>query len=379
MRPRPPAGRLQVKRFRRNGPRFGALTGGRRGRKPSRRRHPWRRSTSWPLTALSPSPSPTPRQRHAHDHGKALRRAGRGRAGRGVRRHRHQPALRLARDVPARHQHGADARARAGRAVDAVLGGDAHRHHQVRHPDHARRQQGRRRRAGAGDAGHPRAERQGPHDPARHHPAGRDRAGAVLRRRHHHAGHLGDERRRGPVGGGAGLRRPSSCRWRWSSWSALFLLQARGTADVGRLFGPVMLRVVRRAGRARRLADRQEPGRAAGDQSALRHRPDRRPGARHLLGLRLDRAGRHRRRGALRRHGPFRPQADPHRLARPRHAGPAAQLLRPGRADHRRSRRIVRQVFFELVPKDYIIGAGGARRPWPPSSPRRPSSPACSR
>ena len=34
---------------------------------------------------------------------------------------------------------------------------------------------------------------------------GGDRTGAVLRRRHHHAGHDGDERRRGPRGG----RRPA--------------------------------------------------------------------------------------------------------------------------------------------------------------------------
>ena len=223
------------------------------------------------MASDSTSPStrhPTPRHPSPRQQGE--RRPDRGRAGRGVRRHRHQPALRAARDVPARHQPGADARACAGRAVDAVLGGDAHRHHQIRHPDHARRQQGRRRRAGAGDARHPRPERQGPQASARAITAARrDRPGAVLRRRHHHAGHLGDERRRGPVGRGAGPRALSSCRWRWSSWSALFLLQARGTADVGRLFGPGHAGLVPRAGRAGRLADRQEPGGAAGDQSAL--------------------------------------------------------------------------------------------------------------
>ena len=113
---------------------------------------------------------------------------------------------------------------------------------------------------------------------------------------------------------------------------ALFLLQARGTADVGRLFGPVMLLwfVVLGVLGAWQIA--KQPGGAAGHQPDLRLSPHRRPGARHLLGLRLDRAGGHRRRGALRRHGPFRPQADPHRLARPGHARPAAQLFRPGRA-----------------------------------------------
>ena len=263
-------------------------------------------------------------------------RTGRGRAGRGVRRHRHQPALCLARDVPARHQPGADARARAGRAIGAVLGGDAHRHHQVRHPDHARRQQGRGRRARPGDAGHPWAERREPPDPPGHHAAGRGRAGAVLRRRHHHAGDHGHERRRGPVRRGPGLHA---------------LRPAAGARDPGRAVPAAGARhrrcrptvraghaaVVHRAGRAGPLADRQASRRAPRHQPDPRLSPHRRPGARHLLGLRLHRPGGHRRRGALRRHGPFRPQADPHGLAQPRHAGPAAQLLRPGRDDHRRS------------------------------------------
>ncbi len=42
--------------------------------------------------------------------------------------------------------------------------------------------------------------------------------------------------------------------------------------------------------------------------------------------------GRHRRRGALRRHGALRQAADPPRLVRAGAAGAAAQLLRPGRA-----------------------------------------------
>ena len=45
--------------------------------------------------------------------------------------------------------------------------------------------------------------------------------------------------------------------------------------------------------------------------------------------------GRHGRRGALRRPRPFRPQADPVRLAWPGAAGAADQLFRPGRAGSR--------------------------------------------
>ena len=47
---------------------------------------------------------------------------------------------------------------------------------------------------------------------------------------------------------------------------------------------------------------------------------------------------RDRRRGALRRHGPFRPPADPVGLARPRPAGAGAELSRTGRAAARPSR-----------------------------------------
>ena len=42
--------------------------------------------------------------------------------------------------------------------------------------------------------------------------------------------------------------------------------------------------------------------------------------------------GRHRRRGALRRHGPLRQAADSRRVVRAGAAGAAAELLRPGRA-----------------------------------------------
>ena len=49
------------------------------------------------------------------------------------------------------------------------------------------------------------------------------------------------------------LRALGSCRSRWSSWSACFCMQSRGTEKIGKLFGPVMVVwfiVHRRAGRA---------------------------------------------------------------------------------------------------------------------------------
>ncbi len=146
------------------------------------------------------------------------------------------------------------------------------------------------------------------------------------------------------------------------------MLQSRGTADVGRLFGPVMLRVVRGAGRAGRLADRQEPVGAAGDQSAPRRLP-RWP-------IRASASSGRSARSCWPSPAPKRSTptwaisaARPIRTAWLwlRHAGPAAQLFRPGRADHRQDPTVVRQVFFELVPQDYIIGLVVARRPSPPS------------
>ena len=74
------------------------------------------------------------------------------------------------------------------------------------------------------------------------------------------------------------------------------------------------------------------------------------PAGRRLHRARRGRAVRHRRRGALRRHGPLRQAADPPRLVRRRHAGAGAQLLRPGRDAARRIPRRSRNPFFEMAP-----------------------------
>ena len=64
---------------------------------------------------------------------------------------------------------------------------------------------------------------------------------------------------------------------------------------------------------------------------------------------RLGRPLRHRLRGALRRHGPLRPHADPHRVDRGRVPRPAPQLLRPGRAVPRAGREASSNPFYDLV------------------------------
>ena len=98
------------------------------------------------------------------------------------------------------------------------------------------------------------------------------RRGAALRRRRDHAGHLGAGRRRGPRGGDARAAATASCR----SPSglilvALFMVQRRGTARVGAVFGPIMLRLVRHhRGARRRARSLRHPERAGGAQSLVR-------------------------------------------------------------------------------------------------------------
>ncbi len=87
--------------------------------------------------------------------------------------------------------------------------------------------------------------------------------------------------------------------------------------------------------------------------------------ARRAPGLRGDRrrlSGGDRRRGLLRRHGPFRAAADPRRLVRRGVAGAHAQLFRAGRADARRAClfRRCRQPVLRAGPD---VGARPADRP----------------
>ena len=88
------------------------------------------------------------------------------------------------------------------------------------------------------------------------------RRGAALRRRRDHAGDLGALRGRGPGGRHAGARALRACRSTLGHpGRRCSLIQRHGTARVGALFGPVMLRLVRRPSRVlgRRRRSRRRP------------------------------------------------------------------------------------------------------------------------
>jgi hypothetical protein len=116
--------------------------------------------------------------------------------------------------------------------------------------------------------------------------------------------------------------------------TGLFWIQNRGTGTVGLFFGPVMCLWF--SVTLGLLGARRSPA-----TPAVLAMPSTRIYAIQLIGAhpapglpgsRLGGAGGDRRRGAVYRHGPLRPQAHPPELVRLRHAGAAAQLLRPGRA-----------------------------------------------
>ena len=97
----------------------------------------------------------------------------------------------------------------------------------------------------------------------------------------------------------------------------------------------------------------------------------------HRAGLGVSR--RHRRGGALRRHGPFRPQPDPRRVDAARAAVPDAELFRPRRAGARASRRRIDQSVLRTGAGLVAPAARDPRDCWRPSSPAKRSSPARSR
>ena len=130
---------------------------------------------------------------------------------------------------------------------------------------------------------------------------------------------------------------------------ALFAAQPFGTAAIGRAFGPIMLALVcgdRGAGRLRR---HPAPFGLCRGQSALRPRVSVKRGLAGFSGARRGVPLRDRGRGALRRHGPFRPDADPPLVELDRLPGPHPQLCRAGR-DRARRRADRRQHLLPALP-----------------------------
>jgi len=114
----------------------------------------------------------------------------------------------------------------------------------------------------------------------------------------------------------------------------LFMLQARGTERVGRLFGPIMLLWFFVLGVLGAWQIAKYPNVLLA-LNPIYASISSSTAASASSGPSRDRARRDRRGSAVRRHGPFWPQAHPSRLDIHRAARVDAQLLRPGRADPR--------------------------------------------
>uniref|UniRef100_A0A0N4ZHD0 SAM_MT_RSMB_NOP domain-containing protein n=1 Tax=Parastrongyloides trichosuri TaxID=131310 RepID=A0A0N4ZHD0_PARTI len=215
------------------------------------------------------------------------------------------------------------------RGVPGLLGADDRRDGQICDLRAARRQQRRRRHSLSDGPG-----------PARHRPTqrlavrpGRLRRGAILLRWRHHARHLGPVGRRRPAGGArpertAGSLHPAAGGGHSDRPLPGAVARHGGPGKVLRPHHPDLVPVAGPAGRGpylRRPVDPEGPVALLWDQAADRRRL---PGLRHP-GQRLP--GRHRRRGAVCGHGPFRQGADPPELAVHRPAVSDALLPGPGR------------------------------------------------
>ncbi len=260
-----------------------------------------------------------------------------GALGRRLRRHRHQPALRGEAVGDRGRRPFARALRRAGRSLDDLLVARDRGDGQIRRLHHARRQQWRGRRDGAGRAGASLLG-PGPRPQDRHRAGLARRPRAVLRRRHADARDLGPLGGRGP---GRRKRRPAAPdpaadpRHPDRAVPAAALRDGADRQDVRPRHGGLVCRDGG-AGRRRHRAQSADPQM---HQSLLRLCAVR---ARALDGVRrawLRRPGGDRLRGALCRYGPFRARADQECLALFRLPCAPAELFRPGRGRALRSAR----------------------------------------
>ena len=193
--------------------------------------------------------------------------------------------------------------------------------------------------------------------------ARRRRRRVVLGRRHHHARDFGAFGGRGPRSRHQQAHR--ICHSDHDRDPGHAVLGAEPGHGAGRvLFRPDHDRVFPDDRRARRDAHSRSAA------SAARFRPARGPAVSgqsrldRLRRARLGVSGRHRRRGALRRHGAFRAFPDPGRLDLFRIAGSAAELSRPGRADPFEARGH-RKPVLPAGPRLAAAAAGRFCRRWP--------------
>ena len=185
-----------------------------------------------------------------------------------------------------------------------------------------------------------------------------NRGDLALRRRHHHAGHFRPERNRGHQG----LCPPNgACRRPANGGDPRLLVH--DPAQRHRLDRRHI-----RAGHANLVRGGRRPWHCGNCQDACRAgRPQSFAGhhlsvARWALGLCGDRRRfprGDRRRGILRRHGPFRAVSDPRRLVRRGVAGADPQLFRPRRTAAHRARRH-RQPFLSARPGMVTLRSGRA-------------------
>ena len=144
--------------------------------------------------------------------------------------------------------------------------------------------------------------------------ARRVRHRAALRRRADHAGDLGAQRRRGLRGGHDAPSTTGSSRSPCVDPRRPVRRAApRHRPASRRVFGPVMVVWFAVIGVLGLRQIIEHPGGARGGLPGLRGRVLRRRAGQGVPRARLDLPRRHRRRGAVRRHGPLRPPADPAR------------------------------------------------------------------
>ena len=261
------------------------------------------------------------------------------RARRGLRRHRHQPALHDARGLRPCRRAAPERGRRARRALARLLVADPDRHASSTSSSSC----------APTTAARAACWRSAPWPPAPcpSTPALRRlvlalthrRPGPVLRRRPDHARDLGALRGRGPGDRRTRRSSPTSCRSPPLVLLGLFLIQSRGTASVGPALRPGDAGLVRdpgparawpRSSRTRRVLAALDPRYAVG---LFGHAGWQAFVALGAIVLAVTGAE-----ALYADMGHFGRSADPPRLVRPRPARPGPQLFRPGRAAPARAR-----------------------------------------